>query len=38
LFYRLFTADATLILRTAGKLKAAKVEEVVTEIIRIISA
>jgi mRNA interferase MazF len=34
---RLFTADATLILRTAGKLKATKVEEVVTEIIRIIS-
>jgi mRNA interferase MazF len=34
---RLFTADATLILRTAGKLKATKVEEVVAEIIRIIS-
>jgi mRNA interferase MazF len=35
---RLFTADATLILRTAGKLKATKVEEVITKIIQIISA
>jgi mRNA interferase MazF len=35
---RLFTADATIILRTAGRLSAKKVEEVVVEITRIISA
>ncbi|MCZ7669983.1 MAG: type II toxin-antitoxin system PemK/MazF family toxin [Chloroflexi bacterium] len=34
---RLFTADASLILRTAGKLSAAKIDEVITEIVRIIS-
>jgi mRNA interferase MazF len=34
---RLFTADATIILRTAGKLSEAKIAEVVTEIIRIVS-
>jgi mRNA interferase MazF len=34
---RLFTADASLILRTAGMLSPEKVNEVVTEIVRIIS-
>lgn len=34
---RLFTADANLILRTAGKLSSAKIEEVVAEIVKIIS-
>lgn len=34
---RLFTADASIILRTAGKLSPTKIGEVTTEIIRIIS-
>ena len=34
---RFFTADANIILRMAGKLSAVRVEEVVAEIIRIIS-
>lgn len=34
---RLFTADATIILRTAGKLSEAKVAEVVAEVVRIVS-
>jgi len=34
---RLFTADAGIILHTVGKLSAAKIEEVISEIIRIIS-
>jgi mRNA interferase MazF len=34
---RLFTADASIILRTAGKLSEAKIAEVVAEITRIIS-
>jgi mRNA interferase MazF len=35
---RLFTADATIILSAAGRLSADKVQEVVAEITRIISA
>ena len=35
---RLFTADSTIILRKAGSLKLAKIQEVVAEIIKIISA
>jgi len=35
---RLFTADAGIILRAAGKLSEEKVNEVVTEIVRIISS
>ncbi len=34
---RLFTAESSIILRTAGRLSTAKVEEAVQEIIRIIS-
>lgn len=34
---RLFTADAAIILRTAGKLSATKVDEVVSAIVRIIT-
>ncbi len=34
---RLFTADSTLVLRTAGKLSDEKMDKVVTEIPRIIS-
>lgn len=34
---RLFTADATLIVRTAGRLSAAKIAEVVAAIVRIVS-
>ena len=35
---RLFTADASIILRKAGKLSPAKIEEVVAEIVEIISS
>ena len=35
---RLFTADSAIILRTAGRLSPRKVEAVVNEIVRIVSA
>ena len=35
---RLFTADSTIILRTAGKLSKAKMGEVVDEIVKIINS
>ena len=35
---RLFTADASIILRTAGRLTTSKIDDVVAEIIEIISA
>ena len=35
---RLFTADSAIVVRIAGRLSTAKIEAVVTEIIRIISA
>ena len=35
---RLFTADSTIVVRTAGRLSRGKVEAVVTELVRIISA
>ncbi|MCA9994238.1 MAG: type II toxin-antitoxin system PemK/MazF family toxin [Anaerolineales bacterium] len=34
---RLFTADANIILRSVGKLSAEKVDQVVTEIVRLIT-
>ena len=35
---RLFTAEASIILRTAGRLKSEKVDAVVAEIVRIVTA
>ena len=35
---RLFTADADIVLRTAGKLSTRKMDEVVAEIIKIVSS
>jgi mRNA interferase MazF len=35
---RLFTADSTIVLRTAGRLSPGKVEAIVTEIVRIVFA
>jgi mRNA interferase MazF len=34
---RLFTADANIILRTAGRLSSEKIDEVITELVHIIS-
>ncbi|MFZ0548161.1 MAG: type II toxin-antitoxin system PemK/MazF family toxin [Candidatus Promineifilaceae bacterium] len=34
---RLFTADANIVLRTAGRLSQEKIEEVVKEVVRIVS-